>query len=55
MWLDHAAALPFLTEKTDFKGQIYMTNPTKAILKWLLNDYIIVINSSSETFIQNEI
>ncbi|KAM0681646.1 endoribonuclease ysh1 [Glugoides intestinalis] len=46
--LDHAAALPFLTEKTDFKGKVYMTHPTKAILKWLLNDYIRVINSSSE-------
>jgi cleavage and polyadenylation specificity factor subunit 3 len=46
--LDHAAALPFLTEKTEFKGQVYMTHPTKAILKWLLNDYIRVINSSAE-------
>lgn len=46
--LNHAAALPFLTEKTAFKGQIYMTHPTKAILKWLLNDYIRVINSSSD-------
>lgn len=46
--LDHAAALPFLTEKTEFKGKVYMTHPTKAILKWLLNDYIRVINSSAE-------
>lgn len=46
--LDHAAALPFLTEKTEFKGKVYMTHPTKAILRWLLNDYIRVINSSSE-------
>lgn len=46
--LDHAAALPFITEKTDFKGKIYMTHPTKAILKWLLNDYIRVINSASD-------
>lgn len=46
--LDHAAALPFLTEKTEFKGKVYMTHPTKAILKWLLNDYIRIINSSSE-------
>ncbi|KAI5149999.1 cleavage and polyadenylation specificity factor subunit 3 [Enteropsectra breve] len=46
--LDHAAALPFLTEKTAFKGKVYMTHPTKAILKWLLNDYIRVINSASE-------
>lgn len=46
--LDHAAALPFLTEKTAFRGKVYMTYPTKAILKWLLNDYIRVINSSSD-------
>lgn len=46
--LDHAAALPFLTEKTGFKGRVYMTHPTKAILKWLLNDFIRVINSSSD-------
>ena len=46
--LDHAAALPFLTEKTAFKGKVYMTHPTKAILKWLLNDYIRIINSASD-------
>lgn len=46
--LDHAAALPFLTERTAFKGRVYMTHPTKAILRWLLNDYIRVINSSSD-------
>jgi len=46
--LDHAAALPFLTEKTSFKGKVYMTHPTKAILKWLLNDYIRIINSASD-------
>ncbi|KAH9411412.1 beta-lactamase domain of mRNA-processing endonuclease [Ordospora pajunii] len=46
--LDHAAALPFLTEKTNFKGKVYMTHPTKAILKWLLNDYIRIINASSD-------
>lgn len=46
--LVHDAALPFLTEKAEFKGKVYMTHPTKAILKWLLNDYIRVINSSAE-------
>jgi cleavage and polyadenylation specificity factor subunit 3 len=47
--LDHAAALPYLTEKTSFGGKIYMTHPTKAILRWLLNDYIRIINASSDT------
>lgn len=46
--LDHAGALPYLTEKTDFKGLIYMTHPTKAILRWLLNDYIRIINANSD-------
>ncbi|KAK6090647.1 hypothetical protein P3W45_000370 [Vairimorpha bombi] len=47
--LDHAAGLPYLTEKTNFKGKVFMTHPTKAILKWLLNDYIRIINASSDT------
>ncbi|ORD95079.1 Cleavage and polyadenylation specificity factor, 73 kDa subunit [Enterospora canceri] len=46
--LDHAAALPFLTEKTNFRGKVFMTHPTKAILRWLLNDYIRIINSNSD-------
>lgn len=46
--LDHAGALPYLTEKTNFKGVVYMTHPTKAILRWLLNDYIRIINANSD-------
>ncbi|KAM0676141.1 endoribonuclease ysh1 [Gurleya vavrai] len=46
--LDHAGALPYLTERTNFKGKVYMTHPTKAILKYLLNDYTRLVNSSSE-------
>lgn len=45
--LDHAGALPYLTEKTNFKGRVFMTQPTKAILKFLLNDYIRIVNASS--------
>ncbi|EJW01455.1 hypothetical protein EDEG_00447 [Edhazardia aedis USNM 41457] len=45
--LDHAGALPYLTEKTNFKGKIFMTHPTKSILKYLLNDYTKVVNASS--------
>lgn len=45
--LDHAASLPYFTEKTSFRGRIYMTHPTKAIYKWLLSDYIRVTNASS--------
>lgn len=46
--LDHAGALPYLTEKTNFNGKVYMTHPTKAILRLLLNDYIRIINANAE-------
>eukprot|EP00751_Fragilariopsis_kerguelensis_P043999 CAMPEP_0170986514 /NCGR_PEP_ID=MMETSP0736-20130129/6132_1 /TAXON_ID=186038 /ORGANISM="Fragilariopsis kerguelensis, Strain L26-C5" /LENGTH=685 /DNA_ID=CAMNT_0011410673 /DNA_START=89 /DNA_END=2148 /DNA_ORIENTATION=- len=36
--LDHAASLPYLTERTSFKGRIFMTHPTKAV-----TDYYLVI------------
>lgn len=38
--LDHAASLPYFTERTAFKGRIFMTHPTKAVLKLLLGDYL---------------
>lgn len=37
--LDHVASLPYLTEKTSFKGRIFMTHPTKAVTRLLLGDY----------------
>ena len=38
--LDHCAALPYFLEKTNFKGKVFMTHPTKAIYKMLLSDYV---------------
>lgn len=38
--LDHAASLPYLTERTGFRGRIFMTHPTKAVMKLLLGDYL---------------
>jgi cleavage and polyadenylation specificity factor subunit 3 len=38
--LDHAASLPYLTQRTNFKGKIYMTHPTKAVMRLLLGDYL---------------
>ena len=38
--LDHAASLPYLTERTNFKGRVFMTHPTKAVLRLLLGDYL---------------
>lgn len=37
--LDHVASLPYLTEKTSFKGRVFMTHPTKAVTRLLLGDY----------------
>ncbi|KAL7434792.1 hypothetical protein ACHAXH_005605 [Discostella pseudostelligera] len=38
--LDHAASLPYFTERTGFKGRIFMTHPTKAVVRLLLGDYL---------------
>ncbi|KAG0648734.1 mRNA 3 -end-processing YSH1 [Hyphodiscus hymeniophilus] len=46
--VDHAASLPFVLAKTNFKGRVFMTHPTKAIYKWLIADSIRVGGGSSE-------
>ncbi|XP_006460662.1 hypothetical protein AGABI2DRAFT_203789 [Agaricus bisporus var. bisporus H97] len=41
--LDHAAALTYITEKTNFKdgkGKVYMTHPTKALHKFMMQDFV---------------
>ncbi len=38
--LDHIASLPYLTERTGFRGRIFMTHPTKAVMRLLLGDYL---------------
>jgi cleavage and polyadenylation specificity factor subunit 3 len=38
--LDHAASMPYLTERTGFRGRIFMTHPTKAVMRLLLGDYL---------------
>ncbi|KAF2466446.1 endoribonuclease YSH1 [Lindgomyces ingoldianus] len=52
--VDHAASLPYVLAKTNFKGRVFMTHPTKAIYKWLIQDSVRVGNmsSSSETKVQ---
>jgi cleavage and polyadenylation specificity factor subunit 3 len=32
--------LPYLCQQTNFKGRIVMTHPTKAVFKWILEDYV---------------
>ncbi|KAK2467875.1 hypothetical protein APHAL10511_000170 [Amanita phalloides] len=49
--LDHAAALTYITEKTNFrdgKGKVYMTHPTKALHKFMMQDYVRTSSSSSD-------
>lgn len=52
--LDHAAALPYLLEKTDFKGRVFMTHPTKSIYKLILLDYVKVSSISVEENLYDE-
>lgn len=42
--LDHAASLPYFTERTDFKGRVFMTHATKAVLHLMLRDYLRLMN-----------
>ncbi|KAI0018241.1 beta-lactamase-like protein [Xylariomycetidae sp. FL0641] len=45
--IDHAASLPYVLSKTNFRGRVFMTHPTKAIYKWLIQDSVRVGNTSS--------
>lgn len=46
--LDHAASLPHVMQKTNFKGRVFMTHPTKAIYKWLMSDFVRVSSAGGE-------
>ncbi|XP_031566314.1 cleavage and polyadenylation specificity factor subunit 3-like [Actinia tenebrosa] len=52
--LDHCGALPWLLEKTTFKGRVFMTHATKAIYRWLLSDYVKVSNIAAEDMLYTE-
>jgi cleavage and polyadenylation specificity factor subunit 3 len=51
--VDHAASLPYVLAKTNFKGRVFMTHPTKAIYKWLIQDSVRVGNLSSSAESRN--
>jgi cleavage and polyadenylation specificity factor subunit 3 len=51
--VDHAASLPYVLAKTNFKGRVFMTHPTKAIYKWLIQDSVRVGNISSSAESRN--
>jgi Cft2 family RNA processing exonuclease len=46
--LDHSGSLPYLVSKTNFKGRVFMTAPTKPICKLLWVDYSRVSKISAE-------
>lgn len=46
--IDHAASVPYLTERTNFKGRMFATHPTKAVMKLLLSDYVRVRGCGDE-------
>eukprot|EP00126_Sphaerothecum_destruens_P012540 Sdes_comp21491_c0_seq1m20114 len=52
--LDHIASLPYFLEKTNFKGRVFMTHPSKAIYKWMLSDYVKVSNISVDDMLFDE-
>ena len=52
--LDHCGALPYFLEKTNFKGECYMTFPTRDIYQIILSDYVKVSHSKSEESLYNE-
>ncbi|EDO39587.1 predicted protein [Nematostella vectensis] len=52
--LDHCGSLPWLLEKTTFKGRVFMTHATKAIYRWLLSDYVKVSNIAAEDMLFTE-
>ena len=49
--LDHSGAVPYLIGRTDFKGRIFMTHPTKPICKLLWQDFSRVSRIAAEEHI----
>ncbi|CDR87123.1 related to YSH1-component of pre-mRNA polyadenylation factor PF I [Sporisorium scitamineum] len=48
--LDHAAALTYIMEKTNFRdghGKVYMTHPTKAVYRFLMSDFVRISNAGN--------
>ncbi|KAL3241169.1 cleavage polyadenylation factor subunit YSH1 [Nakaseomyces bracarensis] len=52
--LDHAASLPYVMQKTNFKGRVFMTHPTKAIYRWLLRDFVRVTSIGTQNALADE-
>lgn len=56
--LDHAGALTYITEKTNFKegkGKVYMTRPTKILHKYMMQDYLRTSASTNALFTSEDV
>lgn len=53
--LDHSGALPYFLSRTGFKGDCYMTHPTKSVYQHLLSDYIKVSHVRTEESLYDEV
>jgi cleavage and polyadenylation specificity factor subunit 3 len=51
--LDHAASLPYVMQHTNFNGKVFMTHATKAIYRWLLQDFVRVTSISGGSRSEN--
>lgn len=52
--LDHVASLPYVLQKTNFKGRVIMTHPTKAIYRWLMRDFVKVTTIADEFLVRDD-
>jgi len=46
--LDHSGAVPYFVSRTEFKGKVFMTHPTRPICKMLWQDYARVSKIAAE-------
>lgn len=46
--LDHAGAVPYFVNRTEFKGKVFMTHPTRPICRMLWHDYARISKISAE-------
>lgn len=55
--LDHSGAVPYFANRTEFKGKIFMTHPTRPICRMLWHDYARVskIAAEDQIFSTNDI
>jgi integrator complex subunit 11 len=53
--LDHCAALPVLTEEFGYKGPLLTSEPTKAIIPFMLDDYMKVSTDKVYTYTKQKI